>query len=364
MQLTSDNCAKLSNKHDILHCYRIPVLLKVNQGEGERVTNQVNTGPELGKIFQNILLFALVIFLPCLERLQLGWLTGILPLLVFVFLYRFGLHVGNRIILTGAALALTAGLVVQRFEPMLLSYSLIPSGYALAQGALRRETPFFSGLKGTVVLGACWLVLLGLYAAIHQISPYAEFVHALDQGIAEALAYYRQSDSVSSETLLVLETTLYQTKVILPLIIPGILAGFALLTIWFTMTVGNRFLYQVTGDSPWPRYRVWQLPDKLIWLLIIAALFALLPVRPLKIAGINILILSSIVYCFQGLAVFSFFLHKWNVPLLLRSFLYVMIVFQSFGTVVLLGLGITDVWLDFRKLKNPADKEPANNTTE
>lgn len=340
------------------------MLLKVNQREGERVTNQVNVGPELGKILQNILLFALVIFLPGLEWLQLGWLTGVLPLLVFVFLYRFGLHVGNRMILTGAALALAAGLVFQRFEPMLLSYSLIPSGYVLAQAALRRETPFFTGLKGVVVLGGCWLVLLGLYAAIHQISPYAEFVDALDQGIAEALQYYRQSDSVSSETLLVLETTLYQTKVILPLILPAILAGFALLAIWFTMSVGNRILYQIAGESPWPRYRDWQLPDRLIWLIIIAALVALMPVRPLKIAGINILILISIIYCFQGLAVFSFFLHKWKVPLLLRSFLYVMIVFQSFGTVVLLGIGITDVWLDFRKMKKPADNEPANDTTE
>lgn len=326
------------------------------------MTNQVKAEPGLNKIFQNILLFALVIFLSGLEWLQLGWLTGILPLLTFVFLYRFGLHVGNKMILTGGALALTAGLVFQRFEPMLLSFSLIPPGYVLAQAALRRESPFLAGLKGFVVLVGCWLALLGLFTAVQEVSPYTQFLHTLDQGIAEGIDYYRQSESVSAETLVVLETTLYQTKIILPLIIPAILAGFALLTIWFAMTVGNRILYQVNGESPWPRYRDWQLPDRLVWLVIIAALVALIPIRPLNITGINILILTSIIYCFQGLAVFSFFLHKWKFPLLLRSFLYVMIVFQSFGTVILLGTGIADVWLDFRKIKKTADTEPADNT--
>ncbi len=45
-----------------------------------------------------------------------------------------------------------------------------------------------------------------------------------------------------------------------------------------------------------------------------------------------------------------FFLDKWNVPIVFRSFFYVMIVFQSFGTALLLVAGIADIWFDFRKL--------------
>lgn len=328
------------------------------------MANQVEAGPELGKIFQSILLFALVAFLPALEWSVFGWMNGIVPLLTFVYLNKFGLHVGNRVILTGSALALAAGLIFQQFEPMLISFSLIPPGYALAQAAIRRQSPALAGLKGFVVLGGCWILLLGLFTAIHKASPYAVFLGALDQGITDALTYYRQSDSVSPEALIVLETTLYQMKTILPLIMPAILAGFALLTVWFAMAVGNKVLYQISGTSPWPRYRAWQLPDRLVWLVIISALIALIPARPLQITGINILILMSIIYCFQGLAVFSFFLHKWKIPLLLRSFLYVMIVFQSFGTVILLGTGLADVWLDFRKIRKPADTETAGNTSE
>ena len=328
------------------------------------MTNQVEAGPELGKIFQNILLFALVSFLPALEWSVFGWMNGIVPLLAFVYLYKFGLRVGNRMILTGSALALAAGLIFQRFEPMLISFSLIPPGYALAQAAIRRQSPALAGLKGFVTLGGCWLLLLVLFTAIHTASPYTVFLGALDQGIADALTYYRQSDSVSPEALVVLETTLYQMKVILPLIMPAILAGFALLTVWLAMAVGNKILYQISGASPWPRYRAWQLPDRLVWLVIFSAIIALVPARPLQITGSNILILTSIIYCFQGLAVFSFFLHKWKIPLLLRSFLYVMIVFQSFGTVILLGTGLADVWLDFRKIRKPADPEITGSTSE
>ena len=328
------------------------------------MTNQVEAGPELGKIFQSILLFALVAFLPALEWSVFGWMNGIISLLTFVYLYKFGLHVGNRMVLTGSALALAAGLIFQRFEPMLISFSLIPPGYALAQAATRRQTPSLAGLKGFVVLIGCWLALLGLFTAIHKTAPHEVFLGALDQGIADALTYYRQSDSVSPEALIVLETTLYQMKVVLPLIMPAILAGFALLTVWFAMAVGNKILYQISGASPWPRYRAWQLPDRLVWLVIISAIIALVPARPLQITGINILIFTSIIYCFQGLAVFSFFLHKWKIPLFLRSFLYVMIVFQSFGTVILLGTGLADVWLDFRKIRKPADPEITGDTSE
>jgi hypothetical protein len=51
------------------------------------------------------------------------------------------------------------------------------------------------------------------------------------------------------------------------------------------------------------------------------------------------------------MAIAVFFMNKWNVPLLLRSFFYVMIVFQSLGTLILLIFGIADIWFDFRKLK-------------
>ena len=324
------------------------------------MAGEEQAGPGLGKVFQNIFLLFLAAFLPALNFSVFGWLNGFLPLVAFMLLYMFGLNVGNKMILTGGLLAVVAGLALARMEPLLLSLSMIPSGYAITWSALRQESPARAGLKGTAVLGGCWLLLLAVFAAIYEVNPYAEFLQALDQGIAEALVYYRQSATIPGDTLVILEASLYQMKRALPLIMPSILTGVMLLTIWFTLAAGNRMAYHLTGNSPWPRYRLWQIPDKLIWLMIAAALVALVAGGQLRIVGINVMIIGGILYCFQGLAVFSFFLHKWNLPVLLRSFLYVIIIFQSFGTIILVGTGLADVWLDPRKIRKPAGPESAD----
>ena len=173
------------------------------------MAGEEQAGPELGKVFQNIFLLFLAAFLPAFNFSVFGWLNGVLPLLAFMLLYIFGLNVGNKMILTGGLLAVVAGLALARLEPLLLSLSMIPSGYAITWSALRRESPARAGLKGIAVLGGCWLLLLAAFAAIHGMNPYAEFLQALDQGITEALAYYRQSDTVPADTLIILETSLY-----------------------------------------------------------------------------------------------------------------------------------------------------------
>ena len=323
------------------------------------MAHEEQSGPELRRIFQHILLLALATLLPAFDFSFFGWLTGSLPLLTFLLLYRFGMHVGNRMILTGASLVLITGLVFARFEPILISMSMVPSGYAIAYSALRHESPARAGLKGVAALAGCWLLLLGAFTAIQNVNPYTVFLESLDEGIAGALELYRQSDSISADTLVVLEASLHQMKTLLPLIMPSILAGVALLTIWIAMAAGNRIASLQTGRSPWPQYRFWRLPDRLVWLMIAAALIALVPAGIMKAGGINALVVGGLIYWFQGLAVFSFFLHKWNLPILLRAFLYVMVVFQSFGTVILFGTGLADVWLDFRKIRKPVDTESA-----
>jgi len=99
-----------------------------------------------------------------------------------MLLYMFGLNVGNKMILTGGILALIAGLATARIEPLLISLSMIPCGYAINWSALRRESPVRAGLKGITVLGGFWIFLVAVFAAIYEINPYAEFLQALDRG--------------------------------------------------------------------------------------------------------------------------------------------------------------------------------------
>jgi len=151
-------------------------------------------------------------------------------------------------------------------------------------------------------------------------------------------------------------------KTILPNILPSIMVSLALLIIWSSMLLGNKLVLKFTGYRPWPDQQTWRLPDKLIWLFIGGAIITLLPVAPIRIFGSNVLICMGLIYLFQGFAVLSFFLHKWNVPQVVRFLLYAMMLFQSFGTVLLMIIGIGEVWFDLRRLKKkPEDHQDTPN---
>lgn len=307
--------------------------------------------PRIQQIIGNIFFIFASLMLPGTAWSIFGWLHAFLPLIVFTFLCKYGVTIGSRFILAGSGLAAITGIIVPPLSLPIFSFSMIPAGYMLARSGLKGDSPAEAGLKGAALLVACWALLIAAVGVTTGVSPYSALIETLNTGINETLGHYRQSGSLDPDAMMVLESTLYQMKVVLPIIMPAIFICCALFTTWVTMVLGNRLAAKLCNIDVWPKYRYWQLPDKLIWLAIGCALPAVLPGLPRNIA-VNLLIVLSLVYCFQGFAICVFFMHKWRVPLLFRSFLYVMIVFQSFGTLALLMAGVADVWFDFRKL-NP-----------
>lgn len=316
-----------------------------------KVVNLDENQPKIGRILNSLLFSAVVIVLPGIEWTLFGWLHLFLPLLSFFLLSRYGGHTGKRVLFVSIAISLLAYLVLRRFDLFIFSLALLFSGYILYLSAVRADSPFISGLKTSIALAASWVTVLTVLSFGAGGSVYGQFISTFDQGINEALFYYRQSDSVTADTLVMLESTLNQMRVIVPIVMPSILGSFILVITWFTMIAGNKLVLKINGQAPWDNYRNWQLPEKLIWLGIIGGLLALVPIQLPRSIGVNGLILLSIIYCFQGFAVTVFYMNRWSVPLLFRSFIYVMIIFQSFGTLLLLIFGIADIWFDFRKLK-------------
>jgi uncharacterized protein YybS (DUF2232 family) len=315
------------------------------------VASQGNEQPNLGRIVRIILFVSLAIMLPGVQWSLFGWVHIFLPLLTFYTLGTYGDYTGKRILLTAAVLSLLVYLLLSNFELFVFSTTLLLSGYVLFESAKRQDSPALSGLKSSLALAGGWVAIFTVLSLGSEISAYAQLVGSLDDGIGEALAYYQQSNDVTGDTLVMLEATLYRMRVIIPMIMPSVLGSFILFITWLTMVLGNMLLLKTSGNAPWAECRNWKLPEKVIWFAIGGGIFSLLPIDFLRPIGINSLVLLSIVYCFQGMSIAIFFMHKWNVPLLLRSFFYIMLVFQSFGTLILLICGIADIWFDFRKLK-------------
>ena len=323
-----------------------------------KVISQGTQQLKIGGIVRTILIASLIIILPGVQWSLFGWMYLFLPLVAFYTLGSYGGFTGKRFLALAVAISFVAYLALRNFEFFVFAFTLLLSGSVLFFSAERHDTPAVSGLKSSLTLAGSWIAILTALSIGSDVSAYGQFLSSLDAGITEALNYYRQNNDISAETLVMLETTLHWMKVYIPLIMPSILGSFILALIWFTMVLGNVFIPKSGADAPWMSYQLWQLPEKIIWLAIGGGLLALLPVQILRTIGINVLVLLSTVYCFQGMSIAVFFMNKWKVPILLRSFFYVMIVFQSFGTILLLIFGIGDIWFDFRKLKKKEVDQP------
>ncbi|MBU1568206.1 MAG: YybS family protein [Proteobacteria bacterium] len=310
--------------------------------------------PEIRSILIIISLVSVALVLPGLQWSLFGWLYMLLPLVAFFLFGRFGGHIGKRLLLTAATISLVANVIIGSFDLFLFSCAMLLPGAVLHRSAKQGESPSLSGFKGSLTLAGGWLVVVAVAASGSELTVYSQMLQTVDRALSEALEQYRQSEGISAETLVVIEATIHQMKVVIPAIMPGVLGSLILLVTWATMVLGNVLLEKTCGFASWPIFRQWVLPEKLIWVVIAMGVFILIPVEPLPRIGINCILLLSVIYCFQGLSITVFLMNKWKVPLLLRSFFYVMIVFQSLGTLILLFFGIADIWLDFRKMKTKA----------
>ncbi len=125
----------------------------------------------------------------------------------------------------------------------------------------------------------------------------------------------------------------------------------------FMNVLAGRFASRRTG-RPYPELgdlSRWRLPDFMIWPLLLAGGALLVPGEAIRWTAMNVVIVFLFLYFLQGLSVVSFFFRKKNVPLFLRGAGYILIFVHQIPLMVVCLFGITDVWLDFRKiLKGPA----------
>ncbi len=92
-------------------------------------------------------------------------------------------------------------------------------------------------------------------------------------------------------------------------------------------------------------------PDLLVWLLIACGFALLLPLPLITTPALNLLLIITLLYFFQGMAVVVAMIKKYSVPALLRIFLYTVLIIQPYLLALVAGIGIFDLWVDFRTPK-------------
>ena len=206
------------------------------------------------------------------------------------------------------------------------------------------------------VLYACALVIttgtivIFIYSNIRDLQIYSLITEYVKKNLEMTLALY-ENMGVSQESIHMLSNSLESIQYVLVRIIPALVVSSTLFISWTSLLLAkpllrSRKLFFPSYDS----LKLWKAPEHLVWGIIACGVTLLLPNKAIKVFGLNGLLILMTVYFFQGIAIVSFYFEKKKFPRMLRFVLYSFIALQQIILLVVIGLGLFDIWLNFRKL--------------
>ncbi len=266
------------------------------------------------------------------------------PIAASYLCLRFGMQAGVVLVTVVSLLLLQLAPL-----PILAMYiGLFAVASLLLPWFLRRGMPWdkavLSASLGSVVTTAV-LVLFVMYSEGLQFGGL--LAKMLDSEVEQAMQLYRDS-GLSESQLQELQGVVEQIAAFIRqsffgLYVSGVLA-IQLLNLAILQRL-NKGYYRIIGIA----FANWRLPAYLVWGLIAAGFAMLAPLEPLALVGRNLLTLLLPLYFLQGLAVVSSYLQRKAYPPALKGMIYVMVFILNPLPLIITGVGVFDLWIDFRR---------------
>lgn len=110
----------------------------------------------------------------------------------------------------------------------------------------------------------------------------------------------------------------------------------------------------VGGASESHKLSEWKTPDWMVWGVVVPGFGILFAGDgPLGFASVNVLLITMALFMIQGVAIIHHWFSRNNASVVLRAVGYFVIFSHPFFMLLASGLGLMEVWVDFRKDKNP-----------
>jgi len=279
---------------------------------------------------------ALLIPLPTLfYRSKLGRTTGaIIPVLTIILMVA---------VLRGISID-----ILFFFELLLLGFIMSE----LFELDLSVEKTLLYACSSVLCTGIVCLLFYSKIAKIGIIALVSEYVA---KNLELTLALYKDI-GVSKETIRMISASLENIQYVLIRIIPAIVIASTFFVSWICLLLSKPMLKR--RDLFYPDFgalNLWKAPEPLVWGLIGSGVLLILPYTAFKIIGLNGLLILMTIYFFHGMAIVSFYFERKQFPRILRFFLYSLIALQQVVLLIVIGLGIFDMWLNFRKIELKED---------
>ena len=288
----------------------------------------------------------------------LEWLHCLMPLPAYYFLSVYGQRQGA--IIVAWALGIAGGLTfwAGTLPGLLFSLTLLPVGFILARADRENESAQRAGIQSVVYLVLVWLVTGWLIGMTTQSNPYLDLRQSLDKGFEATFALYRDSGRFPAGDLEEIKAFITQLREQVARLFPALLLTSIISTVWLNIVAGQ-WLLKKRESSRTNRedLKNWRLPELLVWPVIMTGIALLVPDEKLNTLGLNVGLVLLVLYLSQGLAIVSSLMQKWSLPLAVRVITYSLLFLQIYGIGFVALLGLTDVWVDFRKQRLEKDKD-------
>ncbi len=274
-----------------------------------------------------------------LPLLLVGWRLGTKPAALLVLVaaaFVFALSPGRAVILDnlGLWMILLMGLILTVCH--------------------RRD--WASGSSIVLTVAALGLIAVAFFlgqAFFQGLSPVALWEHKSGE-LMDSLATMFSHAGMSFGDFRVMGLPRMDVQHLLAEVLPALVLINLGLVAWVNVLVVQRLAVLWGWDAPGEPLSQWASPEWLVFVLVASGFALLAPVAWVRQAGMNLLLLMGFLYFCHGLAVIAALLQRYQLPWVLRGLVYIL-AFMNPVILVVMILGLTDLWLDFRTLPPPRE---------
>ncbi|OPX21122.1 MAG: hypothetical protein BZ151_00180 [Desulfobacca sp. 4484_104] len=194
--------------------------------------------------------------------------------------------------------------------------------------------------------------LIFVAQALHQGLAPLDYLHRTIENLANNFLTLLGKEGIPAEQLLPDNLQLPRLIELVVQISPALWLINTTLIVWLNMILSREIIRQSTGQDVGPPLNLWKSPEWLVFIALAAGFGILLPIGWLPKVALNVLLLCGLIYFYQGLAIVAFIFHRFRVPKIIRALGYPLLLLKPL-TLLVIGVGLVDLWFDFRRLHQP-----------
>jgi uncharacterized protein YybS (DUF2232 family) len=172
----------------------------------------------------------------------------------------------------------------------------------------------------------------------------------ISSNLKQAVALYEKG-GVTGEELEVIKRSMATASELLQRLYPALVTALLVCIAGCNLALVKKTVAKTTSGITIGDFSSFRNPDLLVWILIATGCTLLLPVSPVTTPALNILLITTLLYFIQGMAVVSAFIAKNAASTLLRILLYALLIIQPYLLALVACIGLFDLWVDFRTPK-------------